>query len=122
MRYTPFASVSTDCDSWLSRYSSTVQPASARSRESWALSKLASYQADPFSTARTGVPGAPGAPGDRMLPTAIETLALVVWVGLPQAATPVFVTTVPSARLALRVARNLSSTTAPGASGPLSAP
>src|SRR5438876_1443226 len=70
MRYTPFGSVSTDCDSWLSRYSSTVQPASARSRESWALSKLASYQADPFSTARTGVPGAPG---DRMLPTAIET-------------------------------------------------
>src|SRR2546428_7524658 len=75
MRYTPFGSVSTDCDSWLSRYSSTVQPASARSRESWALSKLASYQADPFSTARTGVPGPPG---DRMLPTAIETLARVV--------------------------------------------
>src|SRR5881397_2471993 len=80
MRYTPFASVCTDCDSWLSRYSSTVQPASARSRESWTLSKLASYQADPFSTAETGVPGPPG---DRMLPTAIETLALVVWVGLP---------------------------------------
>src|SRR5438876_2591861 len=120
MRYTPFGSVSTDCDSWLSRYSSTVQPASASSRESWALSKLASYQADPFSTA--GMPGVPGPPGDRMLPTAIETLARVVWVGLPQAATPVFVTTVPSARLALRVARNLSTTTAPGASGPLTAP
>src|SRR5439155_5416258 len=109
--------VSPDCDGWLSRYSSTVQPASARSRESWTLSKLASCQADPFRTANTGTPGTPG-----MLPTTIETLALVVWVGLPQAATAVFVTSVPSARLALRVARNLSTTTSPGASGPLTAP
>src|SRR5262249_62218769 len=61
-------------------------------------------------------------PGDRMLPTAIETLARAVWVGLPQAATPVFVTTVPSARLALRVARDLSTKTASGASVPLAAP
>ena len=57
-----------------------------------------------------------------MPPTTIETLALAVWVGLFQATTPVFVTTVPGARLGLRVARNLSTTTAPGASGPLTAP
>src|SRR5213592_837004 len=90
-----------------------------RSPESRTSSKLASYQADPFSTAGMGVPGPPG---DRMLPTAIETLARAVWVGLPQAATPVFVTTVPSARLAFRVARNLSTRTASGASVPRAAP
>src|SRR5438132_11856229 len=104
----PFASVSTDCHSWLLRYSSTVQPASARSLESRRSSKLASCQADPFNTAKPG-----------MLPTTIETLALAVWVGLFQATTPVFVTEVPSARLGLRVARNLSTTVAAGSSGPL---
>src|SRR5262249_5393133 len=116
----PLESVCTDCDSWLSRYSSTVHPASARSRESWTLSKLASYQADPLSTAETDVLGVPGVPG--ILPTVIETLALVVCVGLPQAAMPVFWTTVPSARLELRMARNLTTTVAPGASVPLTAP
>src|SRR5262249_1555634 len=117
MRYTPLASVCTDCDSWLSLYSSTVQPFSARSLESWTVSKLASYQADPFSTARVGVRGLPG-----MLPTTIDALALAVWVGLFQEATDVFVTTVPSARLELSVARNFSTTTAPGASAPFTAP
>ena len=56
-----------------------------------------------------------------MLPTTTETLALAVCVGLFQVTTPVLVTTVPSARLGLRVARNLSTTVPPGASGPLTA-
>ena len=56
-----------------------------------------------------------------MLPTITETLALAVCVGLFQVTTPVLVTTVPSARLGLRVARNLSTTVPPGASGPLTA-
>ncbi len=57
-----------------------------------------------------------------MLPTTIETLALAVCVGVFHATTPVLVTTVPSARLALRTARNRSVTVPPGASGPLSPP
>ena len=52
----------------------------------------------------------------------IETLALAVWVGLFQVTTPVFVTTVPSASPGARMARNLSTTTPPGSSGPLTAP
>jgi len=60
------------------------------------------------------------APG--MLPTTIETLALAVWVGMFQATTPVFVTTVPTARPGLRTARKRSVTVPPGASGPLSVP
>ena len=44
-----------------------------------------------------------------MLPTTIETLALAVCVGLFQATTPVFVTTAPFERPALRTARNRSS-------------
>src|SRR4030095_13054195 len=54
-----------------------------------------------------------------MLPTTTVTLALVVCVGLFQATTLVFETTVPFVRLGLRTARNRSSTNAPGASGPL---
>src|SRR5207245_6512842 len=105
------ASVTTEFHGTLSRYSATVQPASARSPVSWTSLKLASCQTDPLRTA---------APG--MLPTTIETLALAVWVGLFQATTPVFVTTVPSARPGSRTALNLSVTVPPGARGPLSAP
>src|SRR4030095_9149005 len=62
----------------------------------------------PFSTDRPG-----------RLPTTIETVALAVWVGLFQATTPVFATTVFSATLALRTARNRSATPVPGASAPV---
>jgi hypothetical protein len=68
---------------------------------------LASCQADPFSTATPGMP-----------PTTIETLALAVCVGVFHATTPVFVTTVPSARSGSSMALNLSTTTSPGSSGP----
>ena len=56
-----------------------------------------------------------------ILPTTIEALALAVCEGLFQATTPVFVTTVPVGRPVLRAARNRSSTTALGPSGPLTA-
>ena len=69
------------------------------------------------SVVRLDAPFSTPTPG--RLPTTIETVAFAVCVGLSQATTPVFVTTVPTARLALRVARNLRATTPPGASGPL---
>src|SRR5262249_10941366 len=75
------------------------------------------YQAAPFNTARI-TPGAPGA----LAPTVMETLALAVWVGLPQVTTEVLVTTVPSVRPELRVARNFTTKVAPGGSGGLIAP
>jgi hypothetical protein len=57
-----------------------------------------------------------------MLPTVNDTLALVVCLGWFQVATAVFVTTVPFASPAARVARNLSTKASPGGSGPLTAP